>query len=337
MGTFAGLQQLADLVKKATPTPSTAGPPVERVANQPRPNPPPQPHLIPCDDEHQQRQRVSNSDDTAPQRVPAGQSPQRVPHDVPPQRVHPVDATNEPRPIRDPVFGKPIRPTTHRYPTRAKALNLLLSQGIPAHFNQHSPTANASTGNLPPYLINAIIDDIAGQVDLEALLHGTPQLNTLETNAVIDPVIGMKRDYRHLITDERTKVIWDHAMGTEVERLLETKTIKFVKRKDIPPKRKVAYIRIVVDIRQAKAVQERVRLTVGGDQVDYPCKVTTRTAELQTCKIHLNGVISTEGARFMCADIKNFYLGTPLDREEYARITASSPLFCIIIIQFLDD
>ena len=111
-------------------------------------------------------------------------------------------------------------------------------------------------------------------------------------------------------------------MGTEIERSLETKTVKFIRRADVPRDRKVAYIRIVVDIRPSKAVQERVRLTVGGDQVDYPGEVTTRTAELQTCKIHLNGVISTDGAKFMCLDIKNFYLGTPLDRPEYARIPA---------------
>ena len=34
----------------------------------------------------------------------------------------------------------------------------------------------------------------------------------------------------------------------------------------------------------------------------------------------LNSVISTQGARFMTLDIKNFYLNTPMERYEYVRI-----------------
>ena len=33
-----------------------------------------------------------------------------------------------------------------------------------------------------------------------------------------------------------------------------------------------------------------------------------------------NNVISTQGARYACADVKNFYLMTPLDRYEYMRM-----------------
>ncbi len=33
-----------------------------------------------------------------------------------------------------------------------------------------------------------------------------------------------------------------------------------------------------------------------------------------------NSVLSTEGAKYMCLDIKNFYLSTPLDRFEYMKI-----------------
>ena len=46
----------------------------------------------------------------------------------------------------------------------------------------------------------------------------------------------------------------------------------------------------------------------------------TRTADLTTSKILWNSVISTPGARFAAADIKNFYLNTPLDRYEYMRM-----------------
>ena len=46
----------------------------------------------------------------------------------------------------------------------------------------------------------------------------------------------------------------------------------------------------------------------------------TPTADLLTVKLLLNSVISTEGARFMGIDIKNFYLNTPMERSEYLRL-----------------
>ena len=49
----------------------------------------------------------------------------------------------------------------------------------------------------------------------------------------------------------------------------------------------------------------------------YPGELTTRTPDLTTSKILWNSVVSTKGAKFVGADIKNFYLGTPLDRYEY--------------------
>jgi hypothetical protein len=33
-----------------------------------------------------------------------------------------------------------------------------------------------------------------------------------------------------------------------------------------------------------------------------------------------NSVIPTEGAKYMCLDVKNFYLGTPMEEFEYLRI-----------------
>ncbi len=38
---------------------------------------------------------------------------------------------------------------------------------------------------------------------------------------------------------------------------------------------------------------------------------------MTTVKLLLNSTISTEGARFMCTDVKDFYLNTEMDRYEY--------------------
>jgi hypothetical protein len=58
------------------------------------------------------------------------------------------------------------------------------------------------------------------------------------------------------------------------------------------------------------------------------------TASMQTMKIVLNAVVSDEGSRCATADIKDFYLGTPLvDKNgnpatEYMRINLKHiPLF----------
>ena len=49
---------------------------------------------------------------------------------------------------------------------------------------------------------------------------------------------------------------------------------------------------------------------------------TTRTADLTTCKLHLNGVVSTPGARFAGGDVKDFYLNTKLKKKRYGKVRA---------------
>jgi len=71
---------------------------------------------------------------------------------------------------------------------------------------------------------------------------------------------------------------------------------------------------------QQKEDPNRVRITAGGNLIDYPHELTTRTAALTTTKLMWNSVISTEGAKYVCTDAKNFYLTAPLDRHEYMRM-----------------
>ena len=48
--------------------------------------------------------------------------------------------------------------------------------------------------------------------------------------------------------------------------------------KKIPGDRTVTYARIVIDYRPQKNDPNRVRITVGGNLIDYPGELTTRTA-----------------------------------------------------------
>ena len=89
---------------------------------------------------------------------------------------------------------------------------------------------------------------------------------------------------------------------------------------NIPSDRTVTYTRIVVDFRPQKSDPNRVLITAGGNLISYPEELTSRTADLITTKIMWNSVLSTPGARYMCIDIKNIYLATPLDRYEYMKM-----------------
>jgi hypothetical protein len=107
------------------------------------------------------------------------------------------------------------------------------------------------------------------------------------------------------------------SMANEINRLYNTNTIRFICRTDIPKGRTVTYGSFVVDIKDHKEEKECTRLTVGGNQIEYPGDKSTRTAGLTTTKILINSVISTLGVKFLVIDINNFYLNTPLGRFEY--------------------
>ncbi len=62
---------------------------------------------------------------------------------------------------------------------------------------------------------------------------------------------------------------------------------------------------------------------VGGDQVHYPGNAGTPTADLLTIKPLINSIISTQGAKFMTMDIKDFYLNTLMVQYEYMRLKIS--------------
>ena len=53
----------------------------------------------------------------------------------------------------------------------------------------------------------------------------------------------------------------------------------------IPPDRTVTYACIVVDYRAQKKDPNRVQITMGGNLIDYPYELTTRTADVTTSKV----------------------------------------------------
>jgi hypothetical protein len=88
----------------------------------------------------------------------------------------------------------------------------------------------------------------------------------------------------------------------------------FIPHQTVPKGKVITYGRFVVDIRPNKSETHRVCLTVGGNLIQYPGDDSTISADLNTSKCLWNRTISTEGAKYMCLDVKIFYLGTPLTR-----------------------
>jgi hypothetical protein len=143
-------------------------------------------------------------------------------------------------------------------------------------------------------------------------------------NAVICPEAGKSLKHQELITTLRYKIKWMRSTANEINRLYNMNTTRFIRRPDIPKGRKVTYGSFVVDIKDHKEEKQRTRLTVGGDQIEYPGDKSTQTAGLTTAKILINSVISTKGAKFLVIDMNNFYLNTPLGRFEYMVINLAS-------------
>jgi hypothetical protein len=89
---------------------------------------------------------------------------------------------------------------------------------------------------------------------------------------------------------------------------------------NIPKDRVITYTQVVVDHCPQKADPNQIRITAGGNLINYPGKLTTQTADITTAKLLWNSVLSMPGAKYMCLDIKNFYLSASLDQFEYMRI-----------------
>jgi hypothetical protein len=146
-------------------------------------------------------------------------------------------------------------------------------------------------------------------------------------NAVINPVTGKEMEYSALMKDPRLQPLWTRDFGNKcgcvfqgIRDIPGTNTCFFTTLKDIPKDRKITYGKIVCDYKPHKQEKERVRLTVGGDKLDYSGDVATSTADITTFKILINSTLSTKDATMMMMDINNYYLGTPLPRSEYMKM-----------------
>ncbi len=159
---------------------------------------------------------------------------------------------------------------------------------------------------------------------------------------VLDAATGQYLEHRQLRRHPTHKTTWDTSYVNELGRLCQgvgrsptdpskprvagTDTFRPIHHRDIPHDRlsDVTYTRVVCEVCPQKDDPNRTRITIGGNRICYPGDCCTKTCSLELTKLLLNSIISTPNAHFACFNIKNFYLGTPLDRPEYVRIKISA-------------
>jgi len=123
--------------------------------------------------------------------------------------------------------------------------------------------------------------------------------------------------YKRLMHNPVTAEIWQMAFGKDFGGMTQgndrtgqegTNSIFVMTHAEIKQayadKVTFTYAKIVVDFRPQNEDPHRIRITAGGNLLKYKGGVSTRTADLSTSKLLWNSVLSTDGAKYMCLDIK---------------------------------
>jgi hypothetical protein len=216
-------------------------------------------------------------------------------------------------------------------------------------------TASAITIIIPPYPMHGGIRANAKLISQHALnvltmkeaLYSPPvfaQRNYVHHNFVenvpnyahyaspmVHPTTGETiTSYKRLMHDPATAEVWQAAFGKDFGGMAQgddktgqkgTNSIFVMTHAEIKQacadKVNFTYAKIVVDFRPQKEDSYQIRITARGNLLTYKGNVSTRTADLSTSKLLWNSVLSTDGSKYMCLDIKNFYLTAALDYFGY--------------------
>jgi hypothetical protein len=145
--------------------------------------------------------------------------------------------------------------------------------------------------------------------------------------SVIHPVTGKEMQYKDLMKDAILGPLFKIGLSIELGRICQgicdvsgTNTTFFIDLTRIPQDRKITYGKLVCDLKPNKTEKHWVRLTVGGNRLDYSGDTTTYMADITTFKILINSTLSTTEEKMMMMDITNYYLGAPLPTYEYMRL-----------------
>ena len=151
--------------------------------------------------------------------------------------------------------------------------------------------------------------------------------NNMSTKFDMFNPLGKRNSIDNLLKEDIET--WGCSLSNELGRLaggirdiIGNNAITFIHRNQVPTNKKYAYENMVRDYGPLKVEKYRVRLTIGGDVLEYENNASSPAASLLETKLLLNSVISDAhaGARFMTADLKDFFLQSFLEEPEYIRI-----------------
>jgi hypothetical protein len=136
--------------------------------------------------------------------------------------------------------------------------------------------------------------------------------------------------YKDLMKDPKLGPLFEIGLGNELGWICQgiqdidgTNTAFFVELSSITTGHKITYGKLVCDYKPSKMGKHRVRLTVGGNKLDYNGESATSTADITTFKILINSTLSITDAKNMRMDVKNYYSGKPLSTYEYMCMSIS--------------
>ena len=127
----------------------------------------------------------------------------------------------------------------------------------------------------------------------------------------------------------QNELIWGKSLSNELGRLTQgvrdvgsNGAMIFIHKNKVPKNKKVTYANMVCNFQPTKQEQYRVRLTIGGDVLDFFADSSPPAVSLIETKLILNSTISDshKGAQFFTIDIKDFPLQSYLNDPEYLRI-----------------
>ena len=132
---------------------------------------------------------------------------------------------------------------------------------------------------------------------------------------------GKPISYRSEITGP-DKAAWEEAHAVEIRRLINTGTITPILASAVPDDRRkdITYYNPQVRVKMKDGViTRRVRGTIGGDRLHPAGDLAARTSEPEVFKVMLNSILATD-AKFVTADISDFYLNHDLPTPEFFRM-----------------
>ena len=145
-------------------------------------------------------------------------------------------------------------------------------------------------------------------------------LSHYEANTVTNPITGTAEEYPALFRAPNLK-IWTTYFANDLVGIAQgvsnrmptgNNTIFFIDNNRVTKQKKVTYGRVVAEINPHKVETHHVRLTVGGDILDFDRVTATQCASMYATKILMNSTISTPRSKLMTMYLRYFYHGTPV-------------------------